>query len=55
MDEDPDFTHRIAESNNYSTNTNLFLTPAQEDWLDAHGPIRIGYRDNSLPFSDADD
>ena len=54
QDEDPEFRHRISESNNYNTNTNIFLTPAQEDWLKAHGPIRIGYRDDCLPFCDAD-
>ena len=54
QDEDPDFRHRISESNNYYTNTNIFLTPGQEDWLKAHGPIRVGYRDDSLPFCGAD-
>ena len=54
QDEDPDFRHRVSENNNYNTNTNIFLTPGQEDWLKAHGPIRIGYRDDSLPFCDAD-
>ena len=54
QDEDPDFRHRISQNNNYNTNTNIFLTPGQEDWLKAHGPIRIGYRDDCLPFCDAD-
>ena len=54
QDEDPDFRQRIRENNNYNTNTNIFLTPGQEDWLNAHGPIRIGYRDDCLPFCDAD-
>ena len=54
QDEDPNFRYRISEGNNYNTNTNIFLTPAQEDWLRAHGRIRIGYRDNSLPFCETD-
>ena len=54
QDEDPDFRQRISEKNNYNTNTNIFLTPAQEDWLKAHGPVRIGYRDDCLPFCEAD-
>ena len=54
QDEDPNFRYRISEGNNYNTNTNIFLTPAQEDWLKAHGRIRIGYRDNSLPFCETD-
>ena len=55
QDEDPDFRHRVSASNNYNTHTNIFLTPGQEDWLKAHGPIRVGYRDGSLPFCEADD
>ena len=55
QDEDPDFIHRIRTNNNYNTNTNIYLSPEQEDWLKAHGPIRIGYRDDSLPFCDAGD
>ncbi len=55
QDEDPDFKYRISENNNYSTNTDIFLTPEQEDWLKKHGTIRIGYRDSSLPFCEADE
>ena len=53
-DEDPYFTQRINEERLYSTRTNVFLSPAQEDWLAGHGAIRVGYRDNSLPFCQAD-
>ncbi|MBP5291777.1 MAG: transporter substrate-binding domain-containing protein [Lachnospiraceae bacterium] len=55
QDEDPDFKHRITQESNYSTNTSIFLTPAQEDWLKEHGTIRVGYRDGFLPFCDTDD
>ena len=54
QDEDPDFRLRISENSNYNTNTNIYLTAGQEDWLKAHGAIRIGYRDDCLPFCDAD-
>ena len=54
MDEDPDFAHQVQEANNYNTNTNIFLTPGQEDWLKEHGKIRIGYREDSLPFCETD-
>ena len=37
------------------TKTNTILTPDQEDWIKEHGTIRIGYRDNYLPFCDEDD
>ena len=54
QDEDPGFRQRITAESDYSTNTSIFLTPAQEDWLSQHGAIRIGYRDDSLPFCQAD-
>lgn len=54
QDEDPYFNQRISEERTYATRTSAFLTPSQEDWLAEHGAIRIGYRDNYLPFCDAD-
>ncbi|MBQ1527253.1 MAG: transporter substrate-binding domain-containing protein [Lachnospiraceae bacterium] len=54
QDEDPFFKQRISEDNNYETNTNIYLTPDQEDWLAEHGTIRVGYLDNCIPFCQAD-
>ena len=53
QDEDPGFRARLTQDNNYNTNTNLFLTPDQEDWLKGHGAIRIGYREGFLPFCES--
>ncbi len=50
QDEDQYFNQRVSEENLYLTKTNAFLTPTQEDWLKEHGVIRVGYRDNYLPF-----
>ena len=50
QDEDPYFNQRVSEENLYLTKTNAFLTPGQEEWLMGHGAIRVGYRDNYLPF-----
>ena len=50
QDEDQYFNQRVSEENLYLTKTNAFLTSSQEEWLTKHGPIRIGYRDNYLPF-----
>ena len=50
QEEDQYFNQRVSEENLYLTKTNAFLTPSQEKWLTKHGPIRIGYRDNYLPF-----
>ena len=33
----------------YSGNE-LFLTPSELNWLKEHGPIRVGFRDDYLPF-----
>lgn len=41
----------MFEEHLFLTKTNAFLTPAQEKWLAEHGKIRVGYRDNYLPFS----
>jgi diguanylate cyclase (GGDEF) domain len=55
QDEDPYFNHKITEERLYGAKTNALLTPIQEDWIKEHGPIRLGYRDNYLPFCDCDD
>lgn len=54
QDEDPYYNHKISEDRLYNDKTNAILTPVQEDWLKEHGTIRIGYRDNYLPFCSHD-
>ena len=54
-DEDPYFNQMITEQRTYDVRTNTVLTPEQEDWIKEHGAIRIGYRDDYLPFCDMDD
>ena len=54
QDEDPYFNSRLSEERLYNTRTNASLAPAQTDWLDAHGPIRVGYMENYLPFCETD-
>ena len=54
-DEDPYFSEKISEKRLYENRTNLTLMPNQEDWLKDHGTIRIGYRDDYLPFCKADE
>ncbi len=54
-DEDPYFNKMITEQRTYDVRTNTTLTPEIEDWIKEHGEIRIGYRDNYLPFCDMDD
>ena len=57
--------NRIQEENRYyneelfekhlvSTGANAFLTLAETEWLENHGPIRVGYQDGYLAFCAAD-
>ena len=52
---------RIQEENRYysqelfdkhmvTRGANAFLTPAEKEWLDGHGTIRVGYQDGYLAF-----
>ena len=54
QDEDPYFNQRLTQERLYNTRTNAFLSPVQEDWLEEHGAIRIGYLDQYLPFCGTD-
>ncbi|MBR2676546.1 MAG: transporter substrate-binding domain-containing protein [Solobacterium sp.] len=54
QNEDPYFNTRMSEEHLYTTNTNAFLTSSQEDWLKEHGTIRVGYRQDFLPFCQTD-
>ncbi|SEQ23341.1 diguanylate cyclase (GGDEF) domain-containing protein [Lachnospiraceae bacterium NE2001] len=55
QDEDPYFNQKITDDRLYGDSTNTYLSITQEDWLKEHGPIRVGYRDDYLPFCDEDD
>ena len=54
QDEDPYFNEKISKDRIYSKKTSCLLTPQQEDWLKDHGEIRVGYRENYLPFCSTD-
>ena len=56
---------RIDEENKYYNQTlnakyiktagiNYYLTAEEKDWLDGHGPIRVGYQDNYLAYCASD-
>ena len=55
QDDDPYFNQKISEERLYGEKARALLTAAQEDWIKEHGAIKIGYRDNYLPFCDSDD
>ena len=54
-DDDPYFNERLAEKRVYDTQEYAFLTPAQDDWIAAHGTIRVGYLENYFPFCSTDE
>ena len=45
-----DFNQQMTEKFNKAGGINNFLTAEETDWLSEHGTIRVGYRDNYLPF-----
>ena len=54
QDEDPFYKQKIAEEYISLLRTNAFLPPVQENWLEEHGTIRVGYWDDYLPFCATD-
>ena len=54
QDEDPYFNQMISEKRLHTTRTSAFLLPEQEDWLKEHGAVRVGYREDCLPFCKTD-
>ena len=55
FEDNRDFNQQLTEKFNKASSVNSFLTPEEKDWLSGHGTIRVGYRDNFLPFCDMDD
>lgn len=53
--EDPYYDQKLYEKYIYSVNYSAFLTPEEKKWEKEHKPIRVGYRDNYLPYCDTDD
>jgi len=54
LEEDPYYNQKMYDEYVYITKTNAFLKPSREEWLAAHGTIRVGYRDDYLPFCAVD-
>ena len=53
-DEDPFYSERISDQRLSETGTLATLTSAQTDWIADHGPVRIGYLDDYMPFCGTD-
>ena len=50
QDENKHYNEQLAEKYLQESGANLYLTAEEREWLDAHGPIRVGYQDNYLAF-----
>ena len=50
QDEDKHYNEKLSEKYLKDSAANRYLTTEEKEWLDSHGPIRIGYQDNYLAF-----
>ncbi len=55
QNEDPYYNQRLSQEYIWSANTNAYLTERELRWLADHGDIRVGYRDNYMPFCAEED
>ena len=55
FEDNRNYNQQLAEKYNQSGTVNSFLTSGEKVWLYAHGPIRVGYRNDFLPFCDLDE
>jgi ABC-type amino acid transport substrate-binding protein len=54
QDENKHYAEQLTAKYLKNAGTNLYLTVDEREWLDAHGPIRVGFQDNYLAFCAAD-
>ncbi|MER2150626.1 MAG: EAL domain-containing protein [Candidatus Limivicinus sp.] len=50
LEDNRGFNQQMTAKYNQATAVNSFLTAEEMNWVDGHGTIRVGYRDNFLPF-----
>jgi ABC-type amino acid transport substrate-binding protein len=55
QDENKHYAEQLTAKYLQNAGTNLYLTVEEREWLDAHGPIRVGFQDNYLAFCAADE
>ena len=55
QDENRLYNQELFEKYIKRSGANTFLSPEEVDWLDRHGPIRVGYQDNYLAFCEKDE
>lgn len=55
LENNRDYNLQMAEKFNRASSVNRFLSDEEQEWLADHGTIRVGYRDDFLPYCDRDD
>ena len=55
LEDNRDFNQQLTEKFNKASAVNSFLTAEEVDWVNTHGTIRVGYRNDFLPFCDMDE
>ena len=50
QDENRHYNERMSEKYLIRSGSNAFLTSAESEWLEKHGPIKVGYQDNYMAF-----
>lgn len=54
QDEDPLYNRTLYSKYLETAKINRYLSAEESAWLSAHGPVRVGYRDNYLAFCASD-
>ena len=54
QDENKYYSEQLAAKYLSDSGTNMYLTAEESEWLENHGPIRVGYQDNYLAFCASD-
>lgn len=55
QDENTYYNYQLNAKYLKNTDTNLYLSADEKEWLESHGTIRIGYQDNYLAFCAKDE
>ena len=55
FEDNRDFNQQLTERFNRSSSVNSFLSTDEKEWFEGHGAIRVGYRDDFLPYCDYDE
>ena len=54
QDENKFYSEELSAKYLRTSGSNRHLTPSEKEWLETHGPIRVGYQDNYLAFCASD-